>query len=155
MAIDLETTGLDATRDAAVAVAVVPFRGGEPIGGYETLVNPGRPIPAASTRIHGITDEMVTAAPRLGEVLDEIEALFGDHVVVGHGVAFDLAILERARRAHRRPPLREHRALHDAARRGPSSRLDGRDPRGARGAARACRWWTATRPGATPWLPAR
>ncbi len=105
VAIDLETTGLDAARDAAVAVAVVPFRGGEPTGGYETLVNPGRPIPAASTRIHGITDEMVTAAPRLGEVLDEIEALFGGHAVVGHGVAFDLAILERGRRVHRRPPF--------------------------------------------------
>ena len=105
MAIDLETTGLDAGRDAAVAVAVVPFRGGEPAGGYETLVNPGRPIPAASTRIHGITDEMVAAAPPLGDVLDEIEAMCGEHVIVGHGVAFDLAILERARRAHRRPPL--------------------------------------------------
>jgi DNA polymerase-3 subunit epsilon len=105
VAVDLETTGLDAGRDAAVAVAVVPFRGGEPIGGYETLVNPGRPIPAASTRIHGITDEMVMAAPRLGEVLDEIEALVGGHAVVGHGVAFDLAILERARRVHHRPPL--------------------------------------------------
>jgi DNA polymerase III epsilon subunit family exonuclease len=106
VAIDLETTGLDAGRDVAVAVAVVPFRGSEPIGGYETLVNPGRPIPAASTRIHGITDDMVLAAPRLGEVLDEIETLCGEHVVVGHGVAFDLAILERVRQAHHRPPLR-------------------------------------------------
>jgi DNA polymerase-3 subunit epsilon len=105
VALDLETTGLDPGRDTPVAVAVVPFRGGEPIGGYETLVNPGRPIPAASTRIHGITDEMVVAAPRLGEVLDELEALCGRHVVVGHGVAFDLTILERVRRAHHRPPL--------------------------------------------------
>jgi DNA polymerase-3 subunit epsilon len=105
VAIDLETTGLDAGRDAAVAVAVVPFRGGEPAGGYETLVNPGRPIPTTSTRIHGITDEMVAGAPRLGEVLDRIERTCGDAVLVGHGVAFDLAILERARRAHRRPPL--------------------------------------------------
>jgi DNA polymerase-3 subunit epsilon len=105
VAVDLETTGVDARRDAAVAVAVVPFRAGEPVGGYETLVNPGRPIPAASTRIHGITDEMVAAAPRLGDVLEEVEAVCGQHVIVGHGVAFDLAILERARRAHRRPPL--------------------------------------------------
>jgi DNA polymerase-3 subunit epsilon len=105
VAIDLETTGLDAGRDAAVAVAVVPFRGGEPIGGYETLVNPGRPIPAASTRIHGITDGMVAAAPPFGDVLEEIEAVCGDHVIVGHGVAFDLSVLERARRAHRRPAL--------------------------------------------------
>lgn len=106
VAIDLETTGLDVSRDAAVAVAIVPFRAGRPIGGYETLVNPGRPIPSASTRIHGITDEMVRAAPRLSEVLDEIDLLCGDHVVVGHGVAFDLAILERVRRAHHRAPLR-------------------------------------------------
>jgi DNA polymerase-3 subunit epsilon len=106
LAVDLETTGLDARRDVAVAVAVVPFRRGAPIGGYETLVNPGRPIPAESSRIHGITDDAVRAAPRLDEVLDELEPLWGDHVVVGHGVAFDLAILEAARRARRQPPMR-------------------------------------------------
>jgi DNA polymerase III subunit epsilon len=105
-AIDLETTGLDARRDVAVAVAVVPFLGGKPAGGYDTLINPGRPIPSASTRIHGITDEMVRAAPRLEEVLDEIDVLCGERVVVGHGVAFDLAILERVRRVHHRAPLR-------------------------------------------------
>jgi DNA polymerase-3 subunit epsilon len=106
LAVDLETTGLDARRDVAVAVAVVPFRRGAPIGGYETLVNPGRPIPAESSRIHGITDDAVRAAPRLDEVLDELEPLWGDHVVVGHGVALDLAILEAARRARRQPPMR-------------------------------------------------
>lgn len=105
VAIDTETTGLDPRRDAVVAIAVVPFRGGEPMGGYETLVNPGRPIPAASTRIHGITDDMVAAAPSLGEVLAEIETMCGHHVIVGHGVAFDLAIVERVRRTHHRPPL--------------------------------------------------
>lgn len=106
VAIDLETTGLDPRRDVAVAVAVVPFRGGAPAGGYETLINPGRPIPAASTRIHGITDDMVTAAPRLADVLDEVDTVCGDHVIVGHGVAFDLAIVERTRRALHRPSLR-------------------------------------------------
>jgi DNA polymerase-3 subunit epsilon len=105
VAIDVETTGLDANRDSIVSVAVVPFRHGRPTQGYDTLVNPGRPIPAASTRIHGITDEMVAAAPHLGAVLDEIEATCGDHVIVGHSVAFDLALLERGRRAHHRQPL--------------------------------------------------
>lgn len=105
VAVDVETTGLDTSRDAIVSVALVPFRGGEPTGGYETLVNPGRHIPAASTRIHGITDEMVAAAPPIGEVLGEIEAMCADHVLVGHGVAFDLALIEQRRRAHRRPPL--------------------------------------------------
>jgi DNA polymerase-3 subunit epsilon len=105
VAIDVETTGLDPERDAIVSVAAVPFEEGRPAPGYDTLVNPDRPIPPASTRIHGITDEMVRDAPRLDQVLDVIEALCGHHVIVGHGVAFDLAVLERARRAHRRPPL--------------------------------------------------
>jgi DNA polymerase-3 subunit epsilon len=105
VAIDLETTGLDARRDAAVSVAAVPFRRGAPASGFEALLNPGRAIPADSTRIHGITDTMVSAAPRLDEVLDELDALWGDQVLVGHGVAFDLAVIDRARRACRRPPL--------------------------------------------------
>ena len=105
VALDLETTGLDAYRDAAVSLAVVPFQGGEPTAGYETLVNPGRPIPPSATEFHGITDEMVATAPALGEVLGEIERLFEGQVIVGHGVAFDLAVLERARRDHGRPPL--------------------------------------------------
>jgi DNA polymerase-3 subunit epsilon len=105
VALDVETTGLDPRRDTLVSVAVVPFRGGEPIDGYETLVNPGQPIPPVATRIHGITDEMVTAAPAAGEILDEIERVCEGDVIVGHGVAFDLAVLARAGRAHRRPPL--------------------------------------------------
>jgi DNA polymerase-3 subunit epsilon len=105
VAIDVETTGLDVNRDAIVSVSVVPFREGCPAEGYDTLVNPGRPIPRVSTRIHGITDGMVADAPRLGDVLDEVEARCGEDAVVGHGVAFDLALLERERRARDRPPL--------------------------------------------------
>ncbi len=105
VAIDLETTGLDPRRDAAVSVAAVPFRAGEPAGGFETLLNPGRAIPADSTRIHGITDAMVIAAPRLDEVLNELDALWADQVLVGHGVAFDLAVIDKARRDCRRTPL--------------------------------------------------
>jgi DNA polymerase III epsilon subunit-like protein len=103
--LDLETTGLDPRRDAIVSVAVVPFVGGEAVEGYETLVNPGRPIPPASTLIHGIADADVREAPFVGDVLPAIEAAIGAHVVVGHGVEFDLAILRREARAHRRPPL--------------------------------------------------
>jgi DNA polymerase-3 subunit epsilon len=73
--------------------------------GFETLLNPGRPIPVASTLIHGISDTMVAAAPRLDDVLDELDALCADRVLVGHGIAFDLAVLARARRDCRRPPL--------------------------------------------------
>ena len=105
VAMDLETTGLDSRRDAVVALAAVPFVRGEPGEGLVTLVNPGRPIPAASTAIHGITDAMVAGAPPIGDVLTALDDACGAAVIVGHGVAFDLAVLARERRACRLPPL--------------------------------------------------
>ena len=99
VAVDLETTGLDARRDAIVAAAVVPFIDAAPAEGLVTLVNPGRPIPASASAIHGITDPMVAAAPPVDAVLPALAAAWGDAVLVGHGVAFDLAVLTRERRA--------------------------------------------------------
>lgn len=105
VALDLETTGLDVRRDAIVAAAAIPFVGSSPERGCVTLVDPGRPIPAESTRIHGITDADVLGAPVLANVLPALEDTFADDLVVGHGVEFDLAILARECRAHgRRTP---------------------------------------------------
>ena len=98
VALDLETTGLDPRRDAVVSLAAIPFVNGAPNGGYVTLVDPGRPIPADSTAIHGVTDDMVRGAPRLDRLLRDAEAVLGDDVLVGHNVGFDVAVLTRARR---------------------------------------------------------
>jgi DNA polymerase III epsilon subunit-like protein len=105
VAVDLETTGLDPRRDAIVALAAIPFVEREPRPGLVTLVQPGRPIPPASTAIHGISDEMVVEAPTVQPALRALEDALGSDVVVGHGIAFDLAVIERERRAHGLPPL--------------------------------------------------
>src|SRR5438552_6441986 len=84
VAIDLETTGLDARRDVVVAIAAVPFEDGRPRDGLVTLVNPGRSIPPASTAIHGIDDAAVVGAPFLHEVLPRFEAVCTHRIVVGH-----------------------------------------------------------------------
>lgn len=97
VAIDLETTGLDPRRDDVVSVAALPFVDGRAQPGYVTLVDPGRPIPAASTRIHGIDDAMVAGAPSLDEVLARFDATCAGRLLVGHDVAFDVAVLARAR----------------------------------------------------------
>jgi DNA polymerase-3 subunit epsilon len=110
LALDLETTGLDPRRDVMVSVAVIPFVDGRPDDGYVTLVDPGRSIPAESTAVHGLTDAMVRGAPPVDRVLSELEAILGDHVLVGHNIGFDLAILGRARRA-RWLPRRTNLAL--------------------------------------------
>lgn len=66
--IDTETTGVQPGRDRTVQVGIVRFEGGAAVGSFVSLVNPGAPIPASATAIHGITDEMVGGAPTLAEV---------------------------------------------------------------------------------------
>jgi DNA polymerase III epsilon subunit family exonuclease len=108
LAVDLETTGLDPRRAAIVSLAAIPFVSRVPAPGYVTLVDPARAIPPRSTAVHGITDAMVRGAPPLEHVLREAESMFADAVLVGHNVAFDVAVLARARRARRLPRLRNH-----------------------------------------------
>lgn len=79
--LDTETTGLSAAAgDRIVEVAIVDDTG-QPL--IDTLVNPGRSIPSAATRIHGITDRMVRDAPELDELMPEIRRIVrGSHVVI-------------------------------------------------------------------------
>lgn len=105
VAIDLETTGLDSRRDVIVSMAAVPFVDGAPRVPFATLVNCGRPVPLESTRIHGITDAMIAHAPPVAEALEGFDAVCADRILVGHRVAFDLAVLSRARHAAGRAAL--------------------------------------------------
>lgn len=109
VSIDVETTGLDRRRDAIVSIAAVEIDGLSPVDppALDTLVAPGRGIPAAATAVHGITDAMVGAAPPIGRLLPVIVELCAGAVVVGHHVGFDVAMLRRAARAcgHTLPPL--------------------------------------------------
>jgi len=68
IALDLETTGLDASRDAIIEVGAVKFLDGEPVDSFSTLVNPGRPIPYEITLITGITDRDVIGMPAFDQV---------------------------------------------------------------------------------------
>lgn len=106
VALDLETTGLDSRRDAVVSLAAIPFVARMPQAGLRTLVNPGRPIPAASTRIHGLTDAAVAGGPAIADVLPELSAACAHRVLVGYAIDFDLAVLRHAARAASLPPLR-------------------------------------------------
>jgi DNA polymerase-3 subunit epsilon len=68
--IDVETTGIG--DDARVVdVAAVRFEAGLPVARFSSLVNPGVPIPAEATAVHGVTDEMVAGAPILADALND------------------------------------------------------------------------------------
>ena len=98
--LDTETTGPDSAGDAIVQIGAVRICGGEIVGDdtFERLVNPGRAIPAAAGRFHGITDERVADAPGIEAVLAEFLDYAGDAVLVGHNVAVDLAFMNQVER---------------------------------------------------------
>ena len=109
VALDTETTGLDPRRDLPVALACVPFQCGMPRPelAFTTLVNPGRPIPPAARRVHGLGDEDVRRAPSPAQVLRHLLGWWPRNAaVVGFHLAFDLAIWQRIAARHGLPSLR-------------------------------------------------
>ncbi|MTH79125.1 3'-5' exonuclease [Paracoccus aestuariivivens] len=93
---DTETTGLDQT-DRIVQIAGLRIMAGRLTGErFETLVNPGRSIPAAATAIHHISDEAVASAPDLGEALAAFRHFTEGAVLVAHNAPFDMGHLRRA-----------------------------------------------------------
>jgi DNA polymerase-3 subunit epsilon len=97
--VDVETTGGAANNgDEITEIGAVKLRGGECLGTFQTLVNPGVPIPPSITYLTGITQAMVVPAPRISEVVPAFLEFARDAVVVGHNVRFDLSFLNAAMR---------------------------------------------------------
>lgn len=108
---DTETTGLDTTTDRVISIGAVRVYGGRIYRSaeFDRLVHPGVPIPPRSTAVHGITDAMIIDAKPFPEVYDDFTALAGETILVGHNVAFDVAMLRgecaRAGLPWRDPPV--------------------------------------------------
>ncbi|MBP8534063.1 3'-5' exonuclease [Streptomyces sp. MK37H] len=87
--LDTETTGL---HDEA---RIVDLGGINAAGDVlmDTLINPGEPIPADATDIHGITDAQVSTAPSFAAVLDQLDAVLHGYRCVIYNQAFDVARL--------------------------------------------------------------
>jgi DNA polymerase-3 subunit epsilon/ATP-dependent DNA helicase DinG len=94
VALDIETTGLDRQRDAITEVGAVRFTAdGEVLDRFESLVNPGREIPAFVQELTGVTDAAVRDAPPLAAVGDGLRAFVGEATIVGQNIGFDLGHL--------------------------------------------------------------
>jgi DNA polymerase-3 subunit epsilon len=97
--VDLETTGGSHSNSSITEIGAVKIRGGEIIGEFQTLVNPGSPIPAFITVLTGITDAMVVEAPKIGEALFSFLEFAGspeETVLIAHNAPFDIGFLKAA-----------------------------------------------------------
>lgn len=101
--VDLETTGGSPATAAITEIGAVKVRGGEVLGEFQTLVDPGAPVPAFIAALTGITTSMVAGQPRIEQVLPAFLAFVGDAVLVAHNAAFDVGFLKAAARTHGYP----------------------------------------------------
>lgn len=96
VAIDLETTGLDAKRDRIIEVGAIRVRGGAAEETFHSIVNPRRRLNPQIRELTGIRDEMVVQAPEIGDIIAGIVCFCDGLPLLGHHVIFDYSFLKRA-----------------------------------------------------------
>jgi DNA polymerase-3 subunit epsilon len=93
--VDLETTGLSPRTSRICEIGAQRVRALELEDAFETLVDPGVPLPPAVSSLTGIQPRALRGAPRAELAVRRLVAFTGDAAVVAHNARFDLAFLDR------------------------------------------------------------
>jgi DNA polymerase III epsilon subunit family exonuclease len=104
--LDLETSGGAPHLGAGITeIGAVKIQGGEHLGYFSSLINPGHAIPSYITALTGIDDCLVANAPSINEVLPDLFDFFEDEstIFVAQNAPFDLSFLKTAARLHGHP----------------------------------------------------
>lgn len=97
--IDLETTGGSPGLNAITEIGAQKVLGGHVIGEFQSLVNPGVPLPPFITVLTGITESMLIPAPTIDQIFPQFLEFLGSEtetVLVAHNAQFDLGFLKAA-----------------------------------------------------------
>lgn len=102
LALDVETTGLDANQHAIVSLGLMPFnlqriRCGD---ARYWVVKPASELSSESVTFHHITHSDIRHAPRLGQILDELLTVMASKVMVVHYRTIERSFLDQAVREH-------------------------------------------------------
>lgn len=114
--LDCEMTGLDAVQDRIIEIAVVCFDFDNIYESFETLIDPERLIPPTSVEFHHITQDMIAGKPTIKDVLPNVLAMIGKHIIIGHSVGFDIEILSQSAQRAGIPSTLHHNTYIDTLR---------------------------------------
>jgi DNA polymerase-3 subunit epsilon len=92
--VDIETTGSYASANGITEVAIYVFDGNKVVEKFESLINPGQPIPRYIQSFTGITDQMVADAPLFEQIAPRISGLLNENIFIAHNVNFDYSFLK-------------------------------------------------------------
>lgn len=92
VAIDLETTGLSPLVDRIIEIAAIKVTP-EKTEVWDELINPKVAIPAFTTEIHGITEEMVADKKPLAQLLPDFLSFIEDLPIIAHNAKFDVGFI--------------------------------------------------------------
>ena len=82
--VDIETTGSYAAANGITEISIHVHDGSIVVEKFETLINPGQPIPYYIQAMTGITDKMVAKAPKFEAVAEKIYSILHDKVFIAH-----------------------------------------------------------------------
>ena len=100
--LDTETTGLDPVKSRIIELGAVRIDAGRIChdDACSVLVNPGVPIPAASSKIHGISDDDVKNAEGFPAGMAKFIEWAGPCLIIGYSIGFDISMLKAEHERH-------------------------------------------------------
>ena len=93
--IDLETTGTDPKFDKIIEIGAVKIKDMEIVDEYCSFVNPERKLTQEIVNITGIEDKNLESAPKIEEVLSELDEFLNGEPLLAHNMDFDRSFLEK------------------------------------------------------------
>ena len=91
---DTETTGLDYERDEIIEIGAVKISNGVIAEQFQSLIKPKQKIPAETTAINNITNEMVADAPSGEIVIRDFYRWAKNCTLVAYNIAFDIKFIQ-------------------------------------------------------------
>jgi len=113
IALDLETTGLNPLEDKIIEVGAVKMKpDGTVVEEFQSLVNPGVPLPEIIKELTGIQEEWLKTAPPIESLKEGLDEFMRDWPILGHSVQFDVNFLRQNQMAFNNPILDTFQLSH-------------------------------------------